>query len=183
MRWDPEAGHVPRGFYGAIGHEGEVELILVVAEPGDPHPGEAHTGLSSAYEYAGKVLRAGQDQFHTNLKKIFDLCWPNEPIEQQLRRVWLTESVLCSAETEGANVPMRSCKACVQRYLLPQLKIFPKALVVACGGKARQRLKAVGFHDFLAVWAVAPPGGNRPQARESWKQIPEALANRKNPFK
>ena len=179
MRWEPKAGYVPRGFYGATGDLNEVELILVVAEPGDPHSGEAHTGLSSAYEYAGTVLRAGQDLFHRNLKTIFDLCWPNEPIERQLRKVWLTESLLCSAKSEGAGVPMRSCKACAQRYLLPQLKIFPNALVVACGNKARDRLEAVGFPNFLAVRAVAPPGGNTPRARESWKQIPVALANRK----
>ena len=90
MRWCPTSGHVPRGFYGAIGSQFEVELILVVSEPGDPHPGEVHTGLNSAYDYAGKVLCAGQDKYHRNLKQIFDLCWPNEPIERHLRKVWLT---------------------------------------------------------------------------------------------
>ena len=112
MRWCPTSGHVPRGFYGAIGSQFEVELILVVSEPGDPHPGEVHTGLNSAYDYAGKVLCAGQDKYHRNLKQIFDLCWPNEPIERHLRKVWLTESVLCSAKTEGANVPKSSELAC-----------------------------------------------------------------------
>jgi len=58
MRWEPKAGHVPRGYYGAIGNLDEVELILVVAEPGDPHAGEFHPeapdkALNSAYEYAG----------------------------------------------------------------------------------------------------------------------------------
>ena len=144
MRWDPRAGHVPRGFYGAIGDLSEVELILVVAEPGDPYRGETHTGLGTAYEYAGKVLRAGQDKFHRNVKEIFNLCWPNEPIEHQLRKVWLTESVLCSAKTEGAHVPMSSCQTCGSNYLLPQLKLFPRALVVACGEKAQKRLIALG---------------------------------------
>jgi hypothetical protein len=183
MRWDPAAGHVPRGVYGAIGNLSEVELVLVVAEPGDPHQGETHTGLDSAYDYAGKVLRAGQDKFHRNLKAIFDLCWPNESIEQQLRKVWLTESVLCSAKTERAPVPARSCRACVQNYLLPQLELFPHALVVACGNKARDRLVAFGLSNIMAVRAVAPPGGNTPDAYNSWEEIPVELARRANRFK
>ena len=180
MRWHPEAGHVPRGFYGAIGGLSEVELILVVAEPGDPHHGETHIDMYSAYNYAGEVLRAGRDKFHRNLKEIFDLCWPHELIEQQLRKVWLTELVLCSAKKEGALVPKSSCLACGLRHLLPQLHLFPCALVVACGDKAQRRLKALGFNDFVPVRAVAPPGGNMPEAREFWKQIPVELARRKN---
>jgi hypothetical protein len=178
MRWNPETGHVPRGFYGAIGNLSEVELVLVVAEPGDPHGGETHTGLDIAYDYAGRVLRSGKDQFHRNLKKIFDLCWPDAPIEQQLRKVWLTESVLCSAKEEGARVPTSSCRACGQRYLLPPLSLFQRALVVACGNKARDRLRDLGFSEFIAVRAVAPPGGNNPDAYESWKRIPVELARR-----
>ena len=42
MRWQPQAGHVPRGFAGAAGLIEDVELILLVAEPGDPRYGEAH---------------------------------------------------------------------------------------------------------------------------------------------
>src|SRR5437763_10943031 len=48
MRWNPDAGHVPRGFLGACGELSEVELLLVFAEPGDPHVGERHSGLTSA---------------------------------------------------------------------------------------------------------------------------------------
>jgi hypothetical protein len=43
-RWSPREGHVPRGFLGAIGQLSEVELVLVVAEPGDPLAGEDHSG-------------------------------------------------------------------------------------------------------------------------------------------
>lgn len=35
-RWKPEKGHVPRGFVGALSSRKEVEVVLVVAEPGDP---------------------------------------------------------------------------------------------------------------------------------------------------
>jgi hypothetical protein len=182
MRWQPDAGYVPRGFYGATGDLSDVELILVVAEPGDPHPGETHSGLSSAspYEYAGKVLRAGRDKFHKNLKEIFELCWPVTSLEERMRKVWITESVLCSAHEEGGRVPQRSCLACGRRYLAPQLKLFPNALLVACGKKAQERLVMLHVRDFLTVSAVAPPEGNKRRARDSWKQIPVALAARKS---
>jgi hypothetical protein len=62
MRWIPEAGHVPRGFLGACGDLSDVELILVFAEPGDPHFGETHTGLASAYDHAMMAFCTGKAQ-------------------------------------------------------------------------------------------------------------------------
>lgn len=180
MRWHPGSGHVPRGFFGATGELSEVELILVVAEPGDPHVGERHTGLESAYSYATAAFRDGKDQFHRNVRKILDMCWPGVQFEQQTRKVWLTESVLCSARVEGGRVSQIASRACGQRYLLPQLKLFPNALVVALGGKARDRLRSLGMSQdaFLAVYAVAPPGCNRQQAAESWNAIAETVKRR-----
>jgi hypothetical protein len=42
MRWNPKAGHVPRGFCGAISTPDDVKLVLITAEPGDPHAEENH---------------------------------------------------------------------------------------------------------------------------------------------
>jgi hypothetical protein len=179
MRWNPKEGHVPRGFLGACGDQSEVELILVVAEPGDPHHGESHSGLDSAYSYATAAFRTGKDQFHRNIRAILDMCWPNLSFEQQLRKFWLTESVLCSARSEGGSVSRTASKACGQRYLLAQLALFPQSLVVALGSKAQDRLRSIGANGFIPVWAAAPPGCNRPEARESWKIIPAELERRR----
>lgn len=180
MRWDPTEGHVPRGFYGATGELFEVELVLIVAEPGDPHPGETHSGIPTAYTYAGKCLREGRDLFHRNIRHILSLCWPEASLELQLRRMWLTESVLCSAKSEGAHVPAASARACGKRYLLRQLELFPSAMVVACGRKAQHRLQMLNFGNFLCVGSVAPPEGNKPRARESWDLIPSQLARHRS---
>jgi hypothetical protein len=178
MRWDPNAGHTPRGFIGACGDLSEVELILVVAEPGDPHDEEQHSGLESAYEYSIMAFRTRKDRFHSNVMKILDMCWPDISFEQQMRKVWLTESVLCSARKEGGHVSSSSSKACGQRYLLSQLALFPGALVVALGSKARDRLRGLGFTDFISAYAAAPPGCNMPGALESWKQVPIEIGRR-----
>jgi hypothetical protein len=96
-----------------------------------------------------------------------------------MRKTWLTESVLCSAAKEGGSVPVRVSRACGNRYLLQQLAKFPTALVVALGGKAQRRLRDLGVTTFLAAGAVAPPGCNRKEIRDSWLRIPEALVRRK----
>jgi hypothetical protein len=157
----------------------EVELVLVFAEPGDPHHGESHTGMQSAYEYAMRAFETGKDLFHRNVRSILDACWPSMPLDEQLRRVWLTESVLCSARLEGGSVPLSSARACGLRFLKPQLDLFPSAVVVALGSKAQQRLRSLGIYQFISAYAVAPPGCNRREAKESWKQIPIALERRR----
>jgi hypothetical protein len=195
MRWEPNAGHVPRGFLGACGELSEVELILVFAEPGDPHGEELDhehtrllhskdTALSRVYEYATYAVQNGHDLFHRNLKHILDMCWPELPFPRQMHKVWLTDSVLCSAPKEAGPVSNQTCLTCGRRYLLPQLKLFSNALIVAVGGKAKTRLRSLGLHfgsDFLAVYSVAPPFAqtNYAEALESWKKIPAELTRRR----
>jgi hypothetical protein len=68
MRWAPEEGHVPRGFCGATGSPEDVRLVVVSAEPGDPHESEAHSKtapLDSVNEYAYRCFRDGKDLFGT----------------------------------------------------------------------------------------------------------------------
>ena len=173
MRWNPAAGHVPRGFAGAGGTLDAVELVLVFAEPG-----ETHTGLQSAYDYAMAAFETGLTQFHTNVRYILDSCWPDLSFIQQMERVWLTESVLCSATKEGGTVRASTVRECGQRYLTQQLGLMPRALVVALGGKAKARLRTAGIGGFLEASAVAPPGCNFVGARESWDAIAAAVRSR-----
>jgi hypothetical protein len=185
MRWEPSAGHVPRAFLGAYGELSEVELVLVFSEPGDPYDNDGYeeeclrnTVLDKVYEDTADIVRTGHDLFHRNLLYILDLCWPNTSFDHKLRKVWLTESVLCSAPKEGGPVSKQSCIACGKRYLLPQLELFQHALVVAVGAKPRDRLRLLELRegaDFIAVRSISPPGANMRGARESWEQIPNEL--------
>jgi hypothetical protein len=175
MRWNPSQGHVPRGFLGAAGALTEIELVLVFAEPGDPHEGETHEGLTSAYSYATVAFEAGKDQFHRNVRAILDSCWPGLTFDEQMKKVWMTESVLCSAMKEGGSVSAAATGECGRRYLAKQLALLPQALVVALGSKAQNRLRSIGFTEFLPAFAVAPPGCNFSGAKESWGRIPFEL--------
>lgn len=176
MLWDPDGGHVPRGFCGATGEVEEVELILVCAEPGDPHHGENHGAdttpegrLASAYAYAYKCFKEGTDLFHRNIRLILSLCWPNDAFDGYLRRAWLVDSVLCSATLEGGPVSRQAERECRVRYLERTLALFPGALIVALGGKAHKRLG--GIPGVLKAFAAAPPGCNFRGAQASWREI------------
>jgi len=176
MRWDPKAGHIPRGYCGATGTVSEVKLVLVVAEPGDPQPGD-HETMDEALQRTVWAFREGPGLFHRNARKLLGYCWPDLGFDQQLRRVWITESVLCSAEVTTGPVPREVERACGEDYLLPQLMLFPRAIVVALGGKAHQRLKRLGIPHEEAH-ALAPPGCNQKAADPSWRRIGELVRRR-----
>lgn len=181
MRWLPEAGHVPRGFCGATGTASDVQLVLVVAEPGDPQPDEAYRQdaapeelLQSVCRYVYGCFEHGKDLFHRNVRSILNDCWPDLSFHEQLQRTWITESVLCSAPKECGPVPPAVQLTCVESYLVRQLAVLPNATVVALGGKAKQRLRRLP-RPFLCVGAAAPPGCNQWQVRGSWKAVAHAV--------
>ena len=87
-----------------------------------------------------------------------------------MHKVWLTDPVLCSAIVEGGKVSRPVAKACGKHYLLNQLALFRRALVVAVGNKAKQRLIWLDRRDgtdFIQVRSIAPPGCNYRGSRES----------------
>lgn len=175
MRWTPEAGHIPRGYCGATGEPSNVKLILVCAEPGDPHHEEHHEAdgtlagfIESTCSYSWQCLENKKEQFHQNVRHILDLCWLGKSFHQQMRRTWRTNAVLCSAKLEGGHVPVQIERECVNRYLVRQLNLFSDARIIALGGKAQKRLKRAGVRDFISAWSAAPPGCNRREAKDSW---------------
>ena len=180
MRWDPSAGHVPRGFCGASASLDDVRLVLVVAEPGNPHPTERHPStpteaIQSTYAYTLECFRTGTDLFHRNVRSILDLCWPDTSFDIQMTRTWITESVLCSAVTEGGAVRSAVAATCRGRYLDKQLALLPHAVVAALGSKAAKRMAG---REFIAAAAAAPPGCNFRGARESWHAIASEVRRR-----
>lgn len=176
MRWSPTKGHVPRGFCGALGTAIEVQLVLVTAEPGDPLPGEVHSGIQSTVAYSLRGLREGVTPFHRNICLILDLCFPNQSLDEQLRRTWRTNSVLCSAMEECGPVPRAVESACMRRYLAPQLALIPHALVAALGGKAQKRLAREGIAFFPALH----PSSRKSNAEKhaSWRALAAELHGR-----
>ena len=171
MRWRPDEGHVPRGFCGATGSLSDIRLVLVTAEPGDPLAGEMHDQSSpaSVAEYSIGCLERRPTPFHQNIRIILDLCFPALPLEKQLKFVWRTNAVLCSARVESGPVPARIEKTCASEYLLKQIAIVPHAIVVALGGKAQKRLRMAGISALPALHPSCRESAARKLA--SWQEI------------
>ena len=182
-KWKPNAGHVPRGFIGALGRLNEVKVVLLVNEPGDPHSRndadlkEAYRGpnkLEQTCEYTFRVLNYGTDPFHRNLKYMLSRLFPGLSLKSQLKKAWVTETYLCSAPKEGASIPTKAEKECASRYLARQLELLDGLPVIALGGKAYKRAKRIpGVRNLKKAYAVAPPGCNFKPARPSWDAAAE----------
>ena len=145
-RWKPDAGHGPRGFVGALGNIDEVEVVILLAEPGDPHSNEAYRSsnkLDETCEYTFRVLNEGTDLFHRNLKYLLDRLFPELLLKDQLRKAWVTETYLCSAPKETGPVLASAENECASRYLTWQLELMNGLPVIALGGKAHNRSRQV----------------------------------------
>ncbi len=169
--WAPAAGHAPRGFLGATGRKDDVWLVMVFAEPGGLYPGHSHGSgtdpdetMLSCLQQTYNCIADGRDQFHRNVRTFLDLVFPRMPFEEQLRRTWLTEGRLCSFAQETGG---RKDHTCARHYLARQIAVLPNAVIVAFGGKAQDYMKRLRI-PHLAAFSLAPPGANRPEARQSW---------------
>lgn len=175
LRWDPRRGHVPRGYGGATGTPDDVRLVLVMSEPGEPEADESFTADATPVQIIGAVCRRTylalseeRDQYHRNLRHILGLIFPGTGLEQQMRRTWITRSVLCSASAAG-DMPAAASRECRIGYLERQLELFAGARVVALGVAAGKRLK--GHPGLLEAGDPAPPGCHQRGARESWTDL------------
>ena len=88
--------------------------------------------------------------------------------DNQLRRVWITQSRLCSLDNSGARYREGLYRLCRDDYLSAQLRVLPHVQVVAFGGKAQEALRR------LKVPAINVPhpsarGAEEPK-REEWER-------------
>lgn len=181
-RWCPVAGHFPRGFIGALGDFVDVKVVIVVAEPGDPFSSDRCGHDVSPRELIAQTCRAtfeyydeGKNLFHRNVRFLLDRIFGEMPLEEQMVRTWITESMLCSAPQETGTVPSKATRECGERYLARQLALLSRCPIIALGRKAQKRVKCLKNVDpnlserIICARAASPPGCNHKPARPSWK--------------
>lgn len=170
----PGTGHAPRGFVGALSSLKEVKVVIVGAEPGDPLQGEIYRHGDDLFDQVARhtfdLALAKGSCFHTNLAHLLDLIFPGDEIRQQLEKAWVTESYLCTAPGNG-YVRKQAERECVGRYLQRQLDLFGDVPIIACGAKARERMKLVSGHSGNVIHAISltPQGVPYRKARASWE--------------
>jgi len=181
-QWQPEGGHIPRGFMGATGSLTDVEVVMVFAEPGHPHAEESYDPdhaplelLFGGHSHAYECLKNGTDLFHRNVRWFMSRLWPALSFDGQLKHVWLTEGRLCSIANEIGSTKDRTCAS---TFLKRQLDLLPNASVVAFGGKAKHYVRGLDV-DALEAYALAPPGANHKPAKPSWERVIELIEARR----
>ncbi len=183
IRYDPIHGHIPRGYCGGFGRLEDIELVLILAEPGNPPPGqETYDKKSEPDAYVLDIangvfgaIKSGDSAFHRNIASILNECWPQHTIEEQLKRTWITESVLCSAKIACAKIPRVSEQACGVQYLKKQLDLLSGRFVATLGRKAAQRIARLEIEPNFEAAAPGLPGGNTQKSRLSWKRLGKAF--------
>jgi len=175
LTWNPERGFVPRGYFGAPRLISDIELVIVLAEPSNPVPGENHSWIAGCADVASAMaermtqsILSRNSAFSRNLTFILECCWTPLDLEAAIQRTWITESVLCSAEYPCA--PVLSAATCTSNYLIQQLHLFPAAFLVALGRKAQGRLRSLGY-DAAYAPSPAKPSGNWHSSKHAWEQL------------
>ena len=187
-QWSPAAGHVPRGFLGATGELDEVELVMVLAEPGDPKRTENYVGglapAESLRRVADFVHRTYVDRDGTVqcvVRWFLDRRFRGMNFDHQLRRVWITQSRLCSLDESGGSARTSLYTRCENDYLVAQLRLFPNVPIVAFGGKAQSVIRRLKVD--VPVFEVPHPSarGSEESKRSEWEQAIAKLLSREDP--
>ena len=181
--WHPQNGNIPRGFLGATGKAEEVEVIMLFAEPGEPHGNESYgpnldpkSLMESCINHTYTSMNNGTDQFHRNVKWFLNELFPGRSLVEQLRHVWLTEGRLCSIAEEIGKAPNRIC---ANHFLKRQIELMPNATVIPFGKKARDALKSIKFQYIEGIYALARPGANHKPAKPSWEKAIEIVKSKR----
>jgi len=196
--YKPELGYMPRGYTGAFGNLADIELILILAEPGNPPesqnekyndslaPNELIAKVASGVE--GAIRNHKDSKFHENIADILIECWPGLELENQLKRTWITESVLCAAYKSTAPISTEIELECAHRYLLRHLQCLNKnksRFVAVLGGKAKRRIQRLPIQEFgnLTFQYYPAPGkpyGNFKKAKLAWTNLGSEFNQWKN---
>ncbi|RMD87238.1 MAG: hypothetical protein D6813_13840, partial [Calditrichaeota bacterium] len=146
---------MPRGFCGGTGKLKDIKLVLILAEPSNntqsneqylkTKPNEL---LDEVSKFVYNAYEKSQDEFHQNARRFLNLVWPGLNFHEQMKKTWITESVLCSVPPiEGkekgnslADIDKEICKKCSEKYLLKQLKKMHDCCIVKVGTKAKRRI-------------------------------------------
>ena len=176
MRWNPSIGNIPRGYCGARGQIEDIKLVLVFAEPGDPSRGESYSEgppLSYINQLEQYITFIGENSFYKSTTYILNSCFPEfrDNIEEIMKHVWITESVLCSATRTTGPVSKSIETECAKRYLLKQYHLMRNSFWVAVGRKAERRMRRAGIRVDFVISHPSRPEGNKPRARKSWQSL------------
>ncbi|GAA3975842.1 hypothetical protein GCM10022278_35900 [Allohahella marinimesophila] len=178
LPWSPAEGYEPRWYGGPAPKD--VELLFLMAELGPITPTEAKKLLPAINHDSflrDRNLNLQEHYWRLNLKTLCSYVWP-ENTEQMMEKHLAGSCTFWMSLPHGSttkSVPKPLIEYFSNTYLRELLRLFPNALILAAGGKARDRLRRLGV-DYEHCWAFTRPGCNRREAHESRAAAGKALA-------
>jgi hypothetical protein len=185
----PKKGHVPRGFSGATCNPDEVYLVIVSAQPSKPFTKDKKPFLEEIYSgdpvrdvdvvLGAEYLRSSATDYHANIRTFMNDVFQNvsSHFDRQLKHVWVTQSRHCSiVEKPGGkksgNIGKPVRLICSRTHLVEQVKLFPNAIVLLAGSKAREAREEIARlrRPISSCFSFAPLNSQKVEAKESHQQ-------------
>ena len=173
--YNPSNGYIPRAFGGAKCTLEDVKLVIVSNGPTDPIDNESYSGSPEedlSLLLADRYLTSEPLSIHTNLRSFLNLVFPDlaGPLEMQLTRVWVTNSVHC---TFSENVKIAERRRCARANLSRHIELFSNPAVVLAGSQpkkiSRQLSHAFPDTQVIKCHSFSSPFPNgKSFAEESW---------------
>ena len=179
--WRPDVGHVPRGFLGASRSADQVELVLLLGEPGGANGSfRVHDQrINLLTQTVFDTYRHFSDRLaplHKHLRPWLDCVYPGDEFDEQLAKTWITETYLCSLPKADAKAPRPAEHECASRYLAKQLALFPGRPIVAFGKtKAAPRVRRLASaapalaNQLIFAHALTPRPAQLKEAQRTWE--------------
>ena len=108
--------------------------------------------------------------YHSTVRWFLDRRFRGMDFDHQLRRVWITQSRLCSLDESGGSARTSLYTRCENDYLVAQLRLLPNVPIVAFGGKAQSVLRRLQVD--VPVFEVPHPSarGTEEPKRGEWER-------------
>lgn len=192
------AGERPRHFAGALDAPANVEIVLLAAEPGstpyDWERGRPKSAWLNDVTSDGLGRRGGHpfvyDPTHINDPRyetrfavwpamFLEQIWPELSVEERMARTVIGNSFWMQAPFSAGQIPTGA-----EREFAPILAgfvdLFPNAIVIAAGGKARDR-STMARREKLHMQALTLPAYNTKSAKRSREETAAVVRSRLGP--
>lgn len=180
LPWDIERGYEPRWYNGPAPED--VKVLMLMAEPGPITPTEALNLLPAINhdDWIGDYdLHLQEHYWRDNLRMLCSHIWPRDTEANMYKNLggsctfWMSLPHGSSTDT----VPREIVNYFLKTYFGEFLALFKNAIILAAGGKAKDRLKKFGV-EFVGCWAFTRPGCNQQKAKDSWRDAGIAIAQK-----
>lgn len=179
LPWDLDAGYEPRWYNGPAPKD--VRVLFFMAEPGAITPNEAQNllpAVSHSDWFDGYDLNALEHYWRDNLRSLCRHIWPDKTEIAMYSFLGGSCAFWMSLPrgNQTSEVPRAVVKYFIDNYLGRFIALFPNAIVLAAGAKARDRLNALSV-PFEQCSALTRPESNKPRAIKSWRRVGKSIAS------